>query len=312
MPKIIVEICQNFKGDKKILKEMIYQAKASGADIAKVQSYLSSELTPRPEFETENPSGIVRPYQVEFDRLKSADLSDEDMAWFVAECRKVGIEPMTTIFTRQRIPYLSTLDWSQVKVASYDCASYPMILELKEKFKHLYISTGATYDAEIEKTAKLLAGKSFSFIHCVTIYPTPLAELNLARMQWLSQFTPSVGFSDHSLVSRDGILASLSALALGADVIERHFTILDPSESKDGPVSINPAQLKELADWAKKPKVEILEYVKKNVDNWQQVIGQPTREMSQAEINNRAYYRGRFASKVGDEWIYNWQDKKVF
>jgi N,N'-diacetyllegionaminate synthase len=312
MPKIIAEFCQNFKGDKKILKEMIYAAKEAGADIAKVQSYLADELTPRPEFEKENPTGIIRPYQPEYERLKPVDLNDEDMAWFVDECKKVGIQPMATIFTRQRIPYLASLDWQEVKVASYDCASYPMLNELKERFKHLYVSTGATYDEEIKKTADILKGHNFTFLHCTTIYPTPLNDLSLARLEWLRQFTPSVGFSDHSLIARDGILASLAALALGADVIERHFTILDSKETKDGPVSVNPGQLKELSIWAKKPKEEILEYVKKNIVDWQPVFGQPTREMTLAEINNRAYYRGRFASKVGDNWVYNWEDKKVF
>lgn len=308
MSKIIVELCQNFKGDKKILKEMIHQAKEAGADIAKVQSYLSSELTNRPEFESDNETGIVRPYRAEFERLKPSDLSDEDMSWFVDECKKVGIRPMVTIFTKARIPFLSTLDWDEVKIASYDCASWPMLEELKPHFKKFYISTGSTYDEEIKKTAELMKDKDFTFLHCVTIYPTPLEEANLARLEWLKQFTPSVGYSDHSLVERDGNLASIAALALGADTIERHFTILGPKDTKDGPVSINPDQLKELVEFSKKPQEELKQYIEKNIPDWQKVLGQATREMSQTELNNRAYYRGRFASKIGDKWVYNWEE----
>ncbi|MFA5022540.1 MAG: N-acetylneuraminate synthase family protein [Patescibacteria group bacterium] len=308
MPKIIAEICQNFKGDKKILKEMIYQAKEAGADIAKVQSYLASELTLRPEFESDNPSGIVRPYQQEYDRLKPADLNDEDMAWFVSECKKVGIEPMTAIFTRARIPYLATLDWPAVKVIRFDCCSLPLIRELKERFKHLYISTDVTCDQDLGKTAELLKDSSFTFLHCIS----PTAPWNMARLDWLKQFTPSIGFSDHTIVAKDGILASVTALALGADVIERHFTILDPNETKDGPFSVNPKELKDLVEFAKKPKEELLEYAKKNVSDWQKVMGVPTWTPTQDELNTKAYFAGRFASKVGDKWIYNWQAEKVF
>ena len=85
------------------------------------------------------------------------------------------------------------------------------------------------------RAAKTLSGHSVSFLHCVTIYPTPLRELNLARMNYLRKFTNEVGFSDHTLVERDGTKASVVAISLGARVVERHFTVLDRSLTKDGP-----------------------------------------------------------------------------
>ena len=162
-----------------------------------------------------------------------------------------------------------------VKVASYDCASYPLLKDLKAKFKHLFVSTGATYEDEVEKAAQVLTGTSFSFLHCVTIYPTPLNELHLARMQYLRQFTPSVGFSDHTLVERDGIKASVVALHLGADLVERHFTTLPPDKTKDGPVSINPSQLKTLCGLAHGSADDRNVYVKENmaVQRWSEWRG---------------------------------------
>ena len=312
MKEIIVEICQNFKGDKDILKKMIYSAAENGATHAKIQSYRSDELTYRPEFEIRNSNGIDRPYKAEFERLKKADLSDDDIFWFVDECRAAGIKPLITIFTRGRIFKLAKLNWDEVKVASYDCASFPMIEELRDCFQHLYISTGASFDDEIGRTAEIMKGHHFTFLHCVTKYPTKLEDCNLARIEWLKQFTPSVGYSDHSLVSRDGILAALAALAMGADVIERHFTVVGAEETRDGPVSINPKQLKELVAWSKKETGELIEYLDKVMPEWRNVVmGSAERKLTDEELRNRKYYRGRFATRIGDSLVFNWENKPI-
>ena len=317
MAKIIAELCQNHNGKWEILKNMIWKAKEAGADYAKVQSMLASEIPFRQRFEegvTEN--GVVktikRPYQPEFDRLQPMDLTDRDFERVIDECKAADIEPMTTVFTRARIPFLSGLGMKAVKVASYDCGSYPMIRELKERFKHVYVSTGATFDEEIKKTAEILKDHSASFLHCVTIYPTPLDVMNLKRMEWLKQFCPNIGYSDHSLTARDGINASVIALALGASCIERHYTVLPSDQSRDGPVSINPEQLKQLVEFASMKKEEIMEWVQKNVPNWEVALGTAERTLTPEELRNRDYYRGRFASKVNGEWIDNWEEKKVF
>ncbi len=317
MVKVIAEFCQNHLGKWDVLKEMIWKAAEVGADYAKVQSMLADELTFRDRFEegkiiNNKVKVIKRPFKPEYDRLKPMDLTKELFQKFVDECKSAGIEPLTTIFTRQRIPFLATLGMKSVKVASYDCGSYPLIRELKEKFNYLYISTGATFDEEIEKAAQILNDHEFSFLQCVTIYPTPLDVLNLNRMNFLRKFTSKVGFSDHSLIARDGINASIIALALGVDVIERHFTVLKTEESRDGPVSINPQQLKELVEFSNQKPEEIMDYVKQNIPNWEITQGKEKRELTHGELLNRDYYRGRFASKVNGEIIYNWEDKKVF
>jgi len=316
-PVIIAEFCQNHKGDRKVLSDMVWAAAKAGATFAKVQSMLADDLTYRERFENgawdgEHQLTIKRPYQPEYDRLKPMDLSDEDHVWFAEECKKAGIKPLTTIFSRSRIPFIASLGWETVKIASYDCASIPMLKELKGNFKHLFISTGATFDAEIRQAAELMQGTSFSFLHAVTIYPTPLNEFHLARMEYLRQFTDSVGLSDHSLVARDGIKASLVALSLGANVIERHFSILPSDATKDGPVSINPKQLKQLVDFSLLPPEIKSEIVRLEIPEYEQTLGLSTRDLSPTEKLNRDYYRGRFANRVGDEIIYNWEDKPVY
>ncbi len=313
MAKIIAECCQNHNGDLNLLKDMIWTAAEAGADYVKIQSILAEELTYRKRFEAGRVENgvtkvIKRPYQVEYDRLRPMDLCDEDHQWFVEECKKANVKPMTTIFTQPRIPFLSCLDWDAVKVASYDCASLPLVKNLSKHFNHLFISTGATQDEEIQTTAKELKDHSFSFIHCVTIYPTPLDEIHLARIDWLRKFSSSVGFSDHSLVERDGLKASIAAIFYGADVVERHFTILPADQSKDGPVSINPQQLKELATFANMPKADINDYIVSQVPEYEIMIGKSSRTLSHEELLNRDYYRGRFASKVDGQTVYNWEE----
>jgi len=316
MRTIIAECCQNHNGDLAILKDMVWAAAEAGATYVKIQSMLADDLPKRARFEQGTWDGdlqtaIKRPYQAEYDRLKPMDLDDDAHHWFAEECARAGIKPLTTVFSRSRIPFIASLGWDAVKVASYDCGSLPMLRELKTHFDHLYISTGATYDHEIEAAAELLEDHSFSFLHCVTIYPTPLEEMHLARLEYLRAFTPSVGFSDHSLVARDGIKASTAAMAAGADVVERHYTVLAPDESRDGPVSINPAQLKELVEFSKMSTEELQGYIRREIPEYDSMIGQQRRELSHTEELNRDYYRGRFASRVGDGWVYNWEDEPV-
>ena len=310
MAIVIAECCQNHNGDRTILQDMIHAAAEAGADYVKIQSMLADHLTRRERFEegvVENGTrlAIKRPYQPEYERLKPMDLDDEAHVWFVEECDRAGIKPLTTAFSRVRIPFLAQFQWEAVKVASYDCASVPFLRELMAEFDHLFISTGSTFDHEIEATAEVLDGHSFTFLHCVTIYPTPLDEMHLARLKFLRRFTPSVGFSDHSLVARDGIKASVAAISLGADVVERHFTVLGPDETRDGPVSINPEQLAELVRFARMPRAEVEAYVAEHIPELPVMMGKETRELSQTELLNRDYYRGRFASPVDGEYVYN-------
>lgn len=305
-----------------MLGDMIHAAKENGADIVKGQIIFSEDLTPRERFDEghEETNGvrktIKRPYAAEYERLKGLDLAEDDYRFFVEEAARAGIMPMATIFSRNRIPFAASLPWTAerpVKVASYDCASTSLIRELSDHFNHLIISTGATFDNEIVQTAKLLKekGSRFSLLHCVTSYPNTLAMANLARIEWLRQFTPSVGWSDHTLVSRDGIKAAKVALMLGADFVERHFTILAADKTKDGPVSINPPLLKELADFAKSSREEQRQRVEKEIPEWRMMLGTPQRELTHVEMLNRDYYRGRFASLVDDEWVYNWEERAV-
>lgn len=313
-PIIIAEACQNHNGDRELLKRMIHEAAEGGADYVKIQSIRAREVAFRERFEAgvTGPDGlqkaIKRPYAPEVERMKRLELSLDDEAWFVEECLRAGIRSMTTVFTRSTAAEVKDLGFEAVKIASYDCASFPLLRDVRKWWSQVVVSTGATHDAEIERAAEELRGTPFVFLHCVTIYPTPIPEFNLKRMNWLRRFTPHVGLSDHSRVSSDGVWASKIALALGAEWIERHFTVLGVDDTKDGPVSITPTHLRELRAFADRPRLERMAILRREYPEWEKALGRIRRSLSHAELLNRDYYRGRFASKNGDRVVYNWED----
>jgi N,N'-diacetyllegionaminate synthase len=313
-PILIAECCQNHNGDQEILKRMIHTAAENGADYAKIQAIRSRDLTFRARFENGKigPDAevevIKRPYQLELERLSKLDLSLEQELWFVSECKKAGIRSLTTVFTRLAIDEVKDMGYEAIKIASYDCASFPLIKAVKSVWDKVFVSTGATHDGEIAKTADILAGHDFDFLHCVTIYPTPLEELHLNRIQYLQQYSSKVGYSDHSKPATTGLWASKIALALGASCIERHYTVLAVNETKDGPVSITPAMLSELRRFADLDNEEQWRMIKKEFPEWEQTLGDANRQLSKLELVNRDYYRGRFSNKVNGKVIYNWEE----
>ena len=312
MTKIIAELCQNHNGDVDILKKMVWSAADCGVTHAKIQTMFSEDLTFRSRFEqgVVSDDGIItsikRPYSLELERLKGLDLDMKYHSVFIDECLAAGIIPLTTIFSRSRLGSIIDAGFKEIKIASYDCASFPLINDLKNKFNHIYVSTGATHDTEIETTADILSDQNFSFLHCVTIYPTPVDKLNLNRIDYLRQFTDSVGFSDHTSPSQHGINPDIVAMWKGADVIERHFTVLDASQTKDGPVSVNPEQLKNIVDYSKYNLDELSKHIE-NIPDYDKMLGSKTHSLSEEELLNRDYYRGRFASKINGKTIYNWE-----
>lgn len=313
-PIIIAECCQNHNGDLEILKKQIHEAAENGADYVKIQAIRSKELTHRVIFDeglfdnNGNVLAIKRPFEIEKERLSKLDLTLENEAWFVRECSRAGVASMTTAFTISAAREIKDLGYEAIKIASYDCASYSLIREVREYWNNIFVSTGASYDDEISKTAEILKGSNFHFLHCITLYPTPMEDLHLNRMSFLRRFTKNVGYSDHTHVESTNLFASKIALALGATSIERHFTILEKDETKDGPVSIKPYQLKELNEFAKLSRFEMMLIIKKEYPDWEKTLGSYSRELSNKEKLNRDYFRGRFASIVSDKYIYNWEE----
>lgn len=314
---LIAECCQNHNGNPEILKRMINEAAENGADYVKIQSIRSKEVTFREEFEEGESDkngkilNIKRPYQAEVDRLSKLDLTPDQERWFVEECIKAGVAPLTTVFTRSAIKDTKDLGFEAVKIASYDCASFPLLRDVAKEWKTIFLSTGATYDDEIAKAADILKNNDLYLFHCITIYPTPLSELNMNRLLFLRKYSAKIGYSDHSEPAVTGLTACKIAVAMGVNSIERHFTILERDQTRDGKVSITPKELKQLREFSSLDRREMVEILNKETPKWTNYLGSLTRDLSDAEILNRNYYRGRFASVINGEYIYNWEEKEL-
>jgi len=317
----IAELCQNHNGDLDTLLRMVDDAAEGGATHIKIQHIHPRNLVYRPQFEEGlSQDGIIRsikrPWQMEYNRLKKLELSNTDYSRFVHHVQSTGLTPMTTCFARDNIDAIHENGFEEIKVASYDCASYHMLRELAAKFKSIYVSTGATFDDEVIHASRILKelNTNFHLLHCVTLYPTPLESMNLSRIPWLAQYCSRVGFSDHSLVSKYGVLASKAAIVCGAGIVERHFTSLNADETRDGPVSIRKQHLVDLVRFSRMTSEDQCTELSEEYANWSEMLGSPLRNLSAEELLNRDYYRGRFASPripkahASTAMIMNWEE----
>lgn len=309
--KFIAELCQNHGGNVKLLQQMLHAAAGSGATHVKIQHIYTKNLTFRPIFETgfqgNHPFVTLykRSFLDEYHRLQKLELTDGFVREFVQEAIGLGLIPLTTCFSLDELDNIANQGFNELKIASYDCASYELIRRSSSIFSHIYISTGASYVQEIIKALDILrlSGCMYTPFHCITKYPTALTDLHLARIEWLSQLTGCnlpVGYSDHTSPLDTELIASKLAIFIGAKVIERHFTIPEAGVSKDFQVSINPNQLKELTDFSllsrEFQQEELDKLFKRFSLSCQQLLGSHERVLSSDELSNRAYYRGRFAS----------------
>jgi N,N'-diacetyllegionaminate synthase len=231
-PMVIAEIGANHGGDMSLAKEMIRVAAECGADVVKFQSWQSKNLAP------DDPN---------YDRHRKAELSDENHYELIDACKTHGVQFLTTCFDIHRVDFLASLGLKAIKVASPDLASSNLIRVLRDRFEYLIISTGMSRDTEVMATAEILRDTPFAFLHCVSVYPTPAHMVRLRRMEWLRQFTPDVGFSDHTMGSH----AAAAAMSLGASIIEKHFTIDRSLPGKDQAVSATPDELRDICSFAR-------------------------------------------------------------
>ena len=311
--KVIAELCQNHNGDKDLLINMIDEASNAGATHIKIQHIKPEYLNFRPKHENGIcingiQKSIKRPFKDEYDRLSKLTLNDELISLFIKTCINKKVIPLTTCFIRADIPHIINQGFKEIKVASYDCASYQMLRELSPNFDHIYVSTGATFDREVIYASSILKkyAKNFSLMQCTTIYPTQLSQINLDRLKFLNNLSENFGFSDHSSTDKEPLIASKLALYHGAKIIERHFTVLRSDETKDGPVSINPAELNELVQFSKLTKEEQYKKLKNQNINPNEFVTNSYKDkgLSEVELLNRDYYKNRFISPISRKGIY--------
>ena len=240
---IIAEAGVNHNGSLDLAKRLVDRAKECGADIVKFQTAklgsLVTKFAPMAEYQKEN-TGIEESQKNMLSRLL---LSFEDFLGLSEYCRNVGIKFLSTPFDIDSIHFLNSLQdiW---KIPSGEITNYPYLVEIAKTGKDIILSTGMSTLDEVDAALEVLkvngAGK-ITLLHCTTDYPASPEDVNLRAMLTMKEHCGCpVGYSDHT----QGIEVSVAAVALGAEVIEKHFTLDKTMEGPDHKASLEPNELR--------------------------------------------------------------------
>ncbi len=229
---VVAELGINHNGSLTRALEMVREARRAGADAIKLQSFKVEKL-----LSVENDPEL-------FEMFKSWELSFEDQEKVFKEAEKEGLFYFSTPFDEESARFLKEVGVPMIKVASGDITNLPFLSFLADLKLPLVVSTGASRFSEVAAAVELLRDKRADFIllHCVSSYPAEVEELNLKSISSMREaFKVDVGFSDHTF----GVLASVAAVALGAVMIEKHFTLSRNLPGPDHPLSLEPFMFQE-------------------------------------------------------------------
>lgn len=240
---IIAEIGNNHNGSFNRAIEMIDKAKEAGADCVKFQMRHMDQVYRRHSLE-KNGDDLATEYIV--DLLKRFELKVSEHRQLAEYCADVGVMYLCTPWDLKSVDELESFNLSAYKVASADLTNLPLLDRLAQIDKPLIVSTGMSSVSEIEITVDFLKRREVNFIllHCNSTYPAPLHDINLKWMSALRLMHPLVGYSGHER----GVNVSLAAVALGACVIERHFTLDRTMEGPDHAASLTPGEFSRMVD----------------------------------------------------------------
>jgi len=276
---IIAEAGVNHNGDMAIAKQLIDVAAEAGVDLVKFQTFKADDLVSKEAKQAEyQKKNIADGSDSQYDMLKRLELSHENHLELIAYCEEKGIEFFSTAFDLKGLEYLNSLGFSRFKVPSGEITNYPYLMKLSEFGKPVILSTGMADLAEIKEALAVLkrgiSKENITVLHCNTEYPTPMEDVNLKAMNTISkECDVEVGYSDHTL----GIEVPIGAVALGATVIEKHFTLDRSLPGPDHAASLEPAELKAM--------VQGIRNIEKAIS------GNGVKSPSKSELKNRTIAR---------------------
>ncbi len=272
---IIAEIGVNHNGSLQMAKQLVRKAKEAGADIVKFQtaklSSLVSKYAEMADYQKKN-TGIVESQK---EMLQKLLLSYEDFVCLSEYCKDIGIGFLSTPFDVESIHFLERLVpfW---KVPSGEITDYPYLVEIAKTKKPVILSTGMCEISEIDNAIAILKENGtteLTLLQCNTQYPTPYEDVNLKAMETLQKrYHVAVGYSDHT----QGIEVAIAAVALGAVVIEKHFTLDRRLPGPDHQASSEPEELKNMVN---------------AIRNIELSLGSPEKKISPSEKENLSVAR---------------------
>lgn len=275
---IIAEAGVNHNGSLELAKQLVAGAAAAGADLVKFQSFITDKSISRQAPKAEYQKGTTGTEESQYEMVRKLELSRADHEELIEECRRHGIGFFSTAFDSQSFDMLVELGLNQVKVPSGELTNLPLLRYMTRLGMPVILSTGMAGLGDIEAALDVIekAGTPRSLItilHCTTEYPTPMEDVNLRAMVSLkSAFGVEVGYSDHT----PGIEIPIAAVALGARVIEKHFTLDRSLPGPDHQASLEPQELKAMVE---------------AIRNIERALGDGIKRPSASELKNKPIAR---------------------
>lgn len=254
---IVAEIGINHNGDMNLAKKMILAAKESGADAVKFQNYKTEDFILEKTVDYTYFSKGKEVTEKQFNMFKRYELSFNQLKELKNYCDDIDITFFSTPTGKQGVDELIQLGVSVIKNGSDFLQNLPFIEELAKTGIPIVISTGMATLAQIDEAVRAFesaGGKDLTILQCVSLYPTPLEEVNLLKIPALKKaFGYPVGFSDHT----EGSVAAIGAVTLGATFIEKHFTLSHDLEGPDHRFSSTPEEFKSYVDSIRKIEIAL-------------------------------------------------------
>ena len=246
---IIAEAGVNHNGSLDLAKKLVDKAADAGVDYVKFQTFKAEKLVAKSARKAEYQKANMKSGDdSQLTMLKKLELSYDDHLELIKHCEKRGVRFFSTAFDDESIEFLDSLNLGLWKIPSGEITNFPYIRAIAQKKGKVIMSTGMCDNDDIAKAIEVLErfGKKrdeIVVLHCNTEYPTPMEDVNLLAMKDIAErFGVSVGYSDHT----QGIEVPIAAVALGACVVEKHFTLDRNMEGPDHKASLEPEELQEM------------------------------------------------------------------
>lgn len=273
---IIAEAGVNHNGSFELAKKMVDAAKEAGVDYVKFQTFNPEKLVSKYAEKAEYQKETTESDETQLQMLQKLTLTEDNFLSLLDYCSEVGIGFISTPFDLDSIAFLETFDMDFWKVPSGEVTNLPYLEAIARTKRKVVISTGMCDMNEIQDAIQVLEKNGttdITLLHCNTQYPTPYEHVNLSAMNSIRDaLHKEVGYSDHT----QGIEVPIAAVAMGATVIEKHFTLDKNMEGPDHKASLNPAELQQMVV---------------AIRNIEQAIGNGLKEPSSSEMANKAVAR---------------------
>jgi len=243
---IIAEAGVNHNGDVNLAKKLIDVAKEAGADAVKFQTFKAEEVVTRSAEKAKYQKETTPAEESQYEMIRKLELAGEDFRGLFAYAQEKGVLFLSSPFDKGSVDLLSELGVSAFKIPSGEITNFPLLRYIARKGKPIILSTGMATQEEVGEALEIIKQEGIDdiiLLHCVSSYPAKIEDMNLKAMDTLrNAFKLPVGLSDHSI----GVTIPIAAAALGACVIEKHFTLDKNLPGPDHRASVEPDELKQM------------------------------------------------------------------